>query len=271
MNQKNPKAIKGLIISIILCFIWFEFWDWSRLWSEMGLGSGIRTSVVLTKFFVSIAMTVLLLMYKSQWRDKSDGKKLLYAFIGINLGDLAFSLSSVTHFGTGFQNTASLVGIVVFLFAQILLLVRLFPMLKSIDWSERSNRRFGIMTAIMLFVLTGFMLATLESLQQLLENSFPFIALLIYGIVVTASVWGAMQVQIGKIYPELNKSLIIFGMLSFLACDTTVGFNLILKAGTTPKIITESSTWIFYAPALFLLVQSVRHFTPDNKNTEQST
>lgn len=249
---KKHSGVRAVLAIITLLFISYEVLDWGRLFFER---SPLWDRYVdFSKLAVSLLCTVLVLLGKGFCFSTRDRKKLLIAFAAINLGDLAFSLNWIN---TVFNS----IGIVVFLIAQILMVVRLDKAFASIDYSLAQNKRYSIITGIFILLIGSSLVVKLGMFKS--EN-VPFVLILIYGCIVSVSVWVAMQVQIGSIYPETNKSLIMFGMIFFYLCDATVGFGLVLESHV-PYVIVTSLTWLFYTPALVLLALSSYNYAPGSR------
>ena len=246
--KKHP-GVRSVSTIIALLFISYEVLDWGRLFFDRS--PLLDRYVDFSKLAVSLLCTVLVLLGKGFCFNKKDRQRLLIAFAAINLGDLAFSLNWIS-------SLFSSIGIVVFLIAQILMVVRLEKVFASIDFSLPQNKRYSIITGIFILLIGSSLVVQFGSLKS---ESVPFVLILIYGCIISASVWAAMQVQIGNVYPETNKSLIMFGMIFFYLGDAAVGFMLVITSQVTYMIVT-SLVWMFYTPALVLLALSSYNYGP---------
>lgn len=228
----------------------FYFLDWSRLFMDWPalVDSYMRAS----KFAVSVLATVLLL-FGWQWKKNAeDAWKLLFAFIAINLGDLAF-VAKVA----GLSNAIlSSIGMGVFLVAQLLLIRRGIANLRSIDFSQSSKRHFAVVTAILMLSLALAMILVLWKINQERAAQVPVGLVAVYALIVGSSTWVGLQTCIGTYYSPIVSRLICAGMVMFFCCDCTVGLGQVLT-GCTPGIVVSSLTWMFYAPALVMLALSI--------------
>ena len=78
----------------------------------------------------------------------------------------------------------------------------------------------------------------------------------LYVALLWSAVMAAWAARLIGYYPKSHTLMMALGMTCFMACDLNVAANLVLPVGSLTRVVTESLTWMFYGPALCLLVLS---------------
>lgn len=227
------------------------------------------------KIFATILCFVLSLIIGNDGHSKK-GTRLLQAACFLTLiADFSIEIASQFLFGIG-----------VFLFVQILYIVRHKE-------GFRTNK-YELFTSLIIFSITISILFVIGSVLLKKGETVLFIAIVIYAMVLSTSLWMAIGTLFRKYFPKTICWFIALGMACFFICDINVGIsqalpikanrsemeNFVLFKSTvrmarsiidedtieidkkshsvpfTLKSVSRILVWFFYLPAQFLLVLS---------------
>jgi hypothetical protein len=173
--------------------------------------------------------------------------------VAIFAGDLLFLLDEV-------HPAFDYAAILAFLVAHVLIIVRNGQGLRDYFRRKAGVGQYAgdiaLAVGIVLVTAALFVFTLLEHLQ----GSPLLYALLVYALILDASLWtGWTSGRVGY-FPRRNAALIAASAALFFVGDYLVGFNLSLEP-SVERVITLFLTWVFYAPAITLLALSGYRWT----------
>ena len=242
-KQTRVLALLALIICLVASFLTFE-------WTQVYLGA-VRVSDPewmvsrLSKTLTSILVFVLAWSAGRDGLDPTDTHKLRLAFVAILTGDLLFLLDEIHP---AFDYPA----ILAFLVGHVLIILRNGQGLRDYLAGGRS-----LVTEMLAAVgiLLGTAILFVFTLLEHLWGSPMLYMILVYAIVLDASLWtGWISLRTGR-FPRRNALLIAIGASCFFIGDYLVGFNLSLEPSMA-RVVTVFLTWLFYAPSITLFALS---------------
>lgn len=229
-----------------LLFLAFTALDWCRFAAGLGEETLWMVGKVLKLSFTTVcALTVFL--GRRAALDGRDWKRLAVAFAIILLGDAAFFAGW------------SIPAVGIFTLAQIAMAVRnasgLPAFIRSGGLVRSRGRAIGAAAAIL--ALDGLAIAT--AFRGFLTEAGPAMVAVgvIYALFLSASVWIAWMAPASGRFPAGSAALIAAAMTLFYLCDVTVGVGGVHE-GTAAGVVARNLTWLFYGPALAMLVSSGR-------------
>lgn len=241
------KLIKYIIISCIFVLLAVaSAIDWSRLLclsSETFINVSPISNIL--KFcIVSLATGLAFFAYK-KGIDACDERRFRLIFSLILIADICFFINEVLSI---------MIGIFVFMFAQICLIKRNLTGIKDIADFNKTHLIVVLLISYLIFVILAPL--NLASLMTLGVNILT-IEIILYSFFLGFSVISALvSFLVIKKLPLYNRLLMLIGLVFFFICDLTVMGTLLSYKNGVINIFTTSSTWMFYAPALLLIALS---------------
>jgi hypothetical protein len=202
--------------------------DWSRLVLRPTDMSASPWSNALKVCFVFLVTT---LAYRL------GDKRLRVIFSIILCADICFALGQPP------------IGILLFAGVHVLLAKRNLIGIKSANL-QRGLPLVATISAVALAVIVAAVIwiYTMQGVTPLL------VVIGIYTLMLWVSVTAAWLSRLTGTCPARNALSMAVGLTLFELCDVNVAANLVLANGSLPRVITESVTWMFYAPALVCIV-----------------
>ena len=234
---------KKLYVSIILFIIsalsiWFLILDFSRF-STLDYSYDIYPSALLKRINVILAAFIAWAVGKDGLSIK-DSRRIKAAFMFIIFGEAAFAIGE-RIFGVG-----------MFAVCQTLLIVRNSTGLKyRLNHASHDQKKKIISGFIIMFILVVFPFL----FASLIKIYSAFMAVYLYGIILSISLWAGLASNILVLLPKRNSRMVAVGMLCFYCCDVLVGLDAVMEVGLL-WLFVNSFIWIFYIPALVLLALS---------------
>lgn len=241
--MSKVSAVKRIYIStvmliIIALSIWFIILDFSRFFS-LSYNYDIYPSGILKRINVVLAVSIAWAVGKNGLNSK-DSNRMKAALLFACLGEAAFALRERA------------IGICFFAICQIFLTIRNSTGLnvKLAYANHVQKKRLLLSGLIILSLIVIIVFSILLRFQAQADSSA--IVVLLYGIVLSASLWSGLSCNILGLLPVINSKLTASGIICFYCCDILVGLDAVLEAGL-PWLLANSFIWIFYIPALVLL------------------
>jgi hypothetical protein len=236
----NKRFLIQIIILAIICISVFTIvLDFSRLF-----GSSILYTAYPNHFIKRINVILAALLVWLAGKDslnKQDNNMMKFVFIGISCGEVCFLLAEPS-LAIGF-----------FTYCQCLLIIRhckgLRVKLIRASSAQKLKLALLLLTLITMLFLGIFIFYPMLNLDVLLLMG------ILYGFVLSISLWAALTNHILGLFPYKNSKIIAIGMLCFYLCDISVGLDGLLWSGTA-WLLATSLTWVFYTPAITLLALS---------------
>jgi hypothetical protein len=247
---KGKKArvilLLGLILLLAASFLTF---DWTQYYFGLVRISDPELMYTrLTKTLTSFLVFLLALSVGRDGIDEADPVRLRRAFVAIFAGDLMFLMDE-------FHPLFDIVAILLFLAGHILVLVRNGHGIRHYFGKKSGASDFAaeILLGAGIVLVTGLLFGF--TLFEHLSGTPLLYILIVYAVFLCLSLWmGWMSLRIGY-FPRTNAILIAIGATCFFIGDYLVGFNLSLEP-TLERARTLFLTWVFYTPAITLLVLS---------------
>ena len=124
-------------------------------------------------------------------------------------------------------------------------------------FAKLGARQFVLILVVYMVFTSVQELIVRGALQSALQGVTPLLVVIgLYVTLLWAAVMAAWAARLIGHYPARQTLVMALGMTCFMACDLNVAANLVLPAGSLTRGVTESLTWMFYGPALCLLVLS---------------
>lgn len=234
MNKLKPTfLLLGLVAAAFLIL------DWSRFVLRPTDMSSSPWSNALKVCFVFLVTTIAY---------RLGERRLRVIFSIILCADLCFALGQPP------------IGILLFAAVHVLLARR------NLIGIQSANLQRGIplvatisATALAIIVAAVIWIHKMQGVTPLL------IVIGIYTLMLWVSVTAAWLSRLTGTYPARNALSMAVGLTLFELCDVNVAANLVLPNGSLPRVVTESVTWMFYAPALLCIVLASRKSVPDEE------
>lgn len=239
MSTNKRLQIKAIILSIISISIFTMILDFSRLSGSYDLYN-LCPSDFIKRINVILATLIVWLADKDSL-NKYDNMRMKFVFIAICYGEVCFLLAKPT------------IAIGLFIAIQSFLISRhcsgLRCGLKKASWVQKLKLAFLLLTLILSFFSVIIILYPMVEINSLLLMG------VLYGFVLSLSLWSALANFALSLFPYKNSKMIAIGMLCFYFCDLTVALDGLLLSGPS-WLIATSLTWVFYTPAITLLALS---------------
>ncbi len=244
---KNKKILLALIVAaalvVAMCFIYLDF----------SLLFGIRESNYPSKFIKRIDVILAAVVVAAAGKQRLSRKDNLLVgitFLAIFCAEASFIINN------------TIAAIVFFVICQILLIIRNGNGLRNKlqitkDISTRRKLVFsgaGIMVVLILIITFVF--------YPILKLSAFFFIFILYGLIVSISLWIGLVDYILDLFPKKNSLMIGIGMICFFVSDIFVGLNIVLKPSSL-QLLVSSLIWILYIPAIMLLAFSCYNYSED--------
>lgn len=231
--------IATVMLFIIALSIWFIILDFSRFFS-LNYNYDIYPSGILKRINVALAVSIAWSVGKSGLSLK-DSKMMKAALLFAILGEAAFAKEERA------------IGISLFAICQIFLTIRNSTGLRvKLAYANHVQKKKLLLSSLVIFLI----LIVFSDLLRFLTNvNSSAIVVLLYGIVLNASLWAGLSSNMLGLLPTINSKLTAFGMICFYCCDILVGLDAVLEPGL-PWLLANSFIWVFYIPALVLLALS---------------
>jgi len=229
-----------IILLIIAAFcIWFIALDFSRFVS-LDYSYDIYPSAILKRINVILAATIAWFVGKDGLSQR-DSNIMKAAFIIVCFAEGDFVLGWRVE------------GICLFAVCQTLLLIRNSTGFgKKLKYANIKQKESLLLSGFIIFLIFAVMII----LSGYLSKAYWIMLIaLLYGIVLSASLWIGLANGILGLLPGRNAKMAAFGMVCFCCCDILVGLDAVLKPGL-PWLLANSFIWIFYIPALVSLALS---------------
>ncbi|TJX15894.1 hypothetical protein E9840_01695 [Tissierella creatinini] len=254
MSQKKKNFVFIILFFIAVLSLGFILLDWLPLISKYKLQISYKYSYSF-KVIVVLLTTLLVFISGNDCLSKRDLKEMKRIFILVLLADSAL---------VGFQTPV--IGILFFSFVQLCLVFRNSKGMREVIKSDGNFKLRRSLFINTILVTTLFILNLVRIMDNHMENKLLLLIMVLYGFMVSLSLWTAMANYLLKLFPKTNSIMVALGMCFFALCDINVGLSLILPEGLI-RTISSDLVWIFYAPALTLLALSGYKY----KNTENQS
>jgi len=262
MQLKKQAIIIGLLLVIVTSFATFE---WTEFFTSQSAKTQDSSYPRRTKWFVSLLCSLFIwVAVKNDWNVK-DGKRLRFIFLLTVLADTFLVLLGVFK---DLKKITMPLGIIVFFAAHIMLVIRNTHGMRK--WLSRAN----ILAAAIIVVCSASYLQFI--LYPLLQTQIMlFIFGIFYMLVLSMSLWAAWTSIKTRYLPLKNAKWAAVGLTLFYLCDISVMFGIAASTADVIKpawltghtlmgynawnavcYIVHNITWLFYAPALFLIALS---------------
>lgn len=236
----GKKLYLSVMISIItvlyICFIMIDF---SRF-NGLNYYSGFFTSAVLKRITVALAAVIAWTAGEDRLSSE-DGNIMKAVFFVICSAESAFIFERF------------IIGMMLYGVCQSLLIMRngrgLLNKLKCAD----NHSRVCIKTIGLLIIIA--IMITVTMTYRVFGINTLIIAALIYGIVLSISLWTGLACKVLGLLPEKNSKMVAVGMFCFYCCDILVGLDAVMKVSFA-WLIVNSFIWVFFTPAVTLLALS---------------
>lgn len=234
------------MVTLIIIFAAFTAIDWYRFVEGIGEETLWRVAKSLKLAFTLVCALVVLLG-RPVAHDRGDWLRLSVAFALILAGDVAFFM------------VWSMPAVGIFTLAQVAMTVRnasgLPGFIRSGGLTTHRGRAIGTAAAILLVDV-----AIISSVfRDFLVEAGPVVATVgvLYALFLSLSVWVAWMAPVVGRFPSRPARMIAVAMTLFYFCDVSVGLGGVFD-GELPGALSRNLTWLFYGPALVLLVSSGR-------------
>jgi YhhN family len=239
MTSRKKLYISTILFVILALSIWFIILDFSRFYSQ-NYSYAIYPSALLKRINVILAAFIVWAIGKDGL-CLTDSRRMKAAFIFVILGEAAFALGDRA------------IGVGMFAVCQILLIIRnstgLKYKLKHASNAQKKELTISVVIVMLILLVFAFLFALF------IKDFKTAIALYIYGIILSISLWAGLANSILVLLPKVNSIMVAAGMICFFCCDVLVGFDAAMEAGV-PWLLVNSFIWVFYIPALVLLALS---------------
>lgn len=210
----------------------------------------------LPKYIISLSSFLFVWLSSKKSGDITDYTFVRIAFLLIIIADTLMVI--VPHLPLNSNIPFFLIGLGFFFLTHCVLIIRVarwWPRQISLDLSAKNYKRLWalLFSGAILFIVAGTIVLLIRN--ELLTTGL-FIPLTVYMVFLTLAVWmGVSTLLLPDQYPVLNARMTAIAMLSFFACDFSIGFSLV---STAPEMraLFLAFTWLFYTPCLFLLALS---------------
>jgi hypothetical protein len=223
-----------------LCALGFVALDWSRLVLRPADLSASPWSNALKYALVLLAAS-LAFRARGHGHSPEDERRFRVIFTIVPIADALFMVNQPAP------------GILLFGAVHVLLTRR-----NLVGWREardvlRAHAPALLAGGVVAAVVAGGAVVWIHSLQGVT----PLLVVIgLYVALLWSAVMAAWAARLIGSYPARHTLLMAVGMTCFMLCDLNVAANLVLPAGSVTRVVTESLTWMFYGPALCLLVLS---------------
>jgi hypothetical protein len=240
------RAVVFIVVALVL-FVTYLTFDWTQFF--LGIARLDLPERMYTRICKWLLSLVTLLMAVTIGRDtfnRRDTKRLIPAVVLIFAGDSLFFLDKIFPW-------IAAGAVLCFAAAHVLLVNRnmlgFFAVIR-----EKGCREWivWVLATLMVLFMAGLYYFTLYPLYKGTPLFWP---IMVYAVILTASLWSAWSQCILGMKPRPETFIIAVGAPLFFMGDFMVGFNLILPAGQE-KILTTFLTWLFYGPGIFLIALS---------------
>lgn len=240
------RAVVFIGVAMVL-YVTFVTFDWTQYF--LGIARPDMPELIYTRICKWLLSLTAFLAAATIGRDgfnPRDTKRLVPAVLLILLGDTCFFFDRI------FPPTAA-IAVLCFASAHILLVNRNMLGFCAVI-REKGCREWVVwaLATLMVLVMAGLYYFTLYPLYR---GTFLFWPIMVYALILTASLWSALSQLILGMKPKPETVIIAVGAVLFFCGDYLVGFNMILPAGTK-KIVTTYLTWVVYGPGIFLTALS---------------
>lgn len=193
------------------------------------------------KFLSIILCFMISLLIGKDGLSKKDRLLLQVGLFITVLADLCFLI--LHHY---------ILGIILFCFVQIIYCNRY----KGYGFTKS---KFLINQFILIFVLI--LAVSLMTNFIFIKIELLYVIAFIYGICLIYSTVEVVRAFKNRVYPHPNKSMILFGMLLFSLCDTSIAIaNLSQNLNRSIYHVFSLLIWVFYLPSQGLLALSGYEF-----------
>lgn len=189
--------------------------------------------------------TLLVLLINNHGINQKDTTLLKLIYMLIIFADLSLLLFQKPY-----------MGIILFLLAQCLLIYRNSD---AIFNSNHFRAIFDGYSIFFAFALTILLLLYLILIKKHTTDALLFILFMFYGMIKSSAVFTAILNFRFKVFPNINRLLLLIGTICFYFCDLNVGLTLIFNESLIQNI-SSTLIWIFYTPALTLIALSGYNF-----------
>ncbi len=238
-RDRLPRHVATLRSAMVLAALIYVTADWSRLWTHHYSLSPLSNALKLLTSYLATGMAWTLCEARAV--DAADRRRMRLLFALVAVADTLF----MAH--------AEPVGVILFLVFHALLAARNLRGLRvalatgMLPWGRACRR--GQRDGARLGAVSG--LALSADQRPGAARRIPFYVLFSF-----ASFMAAFASRYIGHFPGRNTTTMAWGVALFLACDLTVGCNLVWPAGERAQVWSSSLTWMLYAPALALIAQS---------------
>lgn len=244
MSQSKKNFISLILFLIEMISIIFIFLDFFPLISRSKLEEDTFLYSYAFKALVVLLTTLLVFITGKDCLNKNDSTRLKIIFLLILLADLSLAIFPTP-----------VIGIFFFSLVQLGLILR-----NSLGMKEKIRVKGNFQLKTSLFINTIlvtilFILILIRIMDKHMDEKLVLLIMVLYGIMVSISLWTAIANYLLKVFPRINSLMISLGMICFVLCDINVGLSLILPASLT-RTLSLDLIWIFYTPALTLLALS---------------
>lgn len=210
------------------------------------LGSLYKDFSIILKALMVFLSTLLVFLINDSGINKRDTFLLKIIYILIIIADLSLVFYKKAY-----------VGIIVFFFAQSLLIYRNSIYIYSCySFKETLDKKSCSFLLVLMILLSTYLIF----INRNLTEPYLFILFVLYGIVKSLSLFIAVISYRLKVLERINGLLLLLGVIAFYLCDINVGITMVMDESLI-KDISGFLIWLFYTPALTMIGLSGYDFT----------
>lgn len=235
MTKSKTTFIISLVLIIAGAFIGLDLVKYFNVSSLEGIYS------MLLKAAIVLLTSLLAFNIGGQGLSGKDESLLKLIYLFIILADLSLVIFDRPY-----------LGIVIFFLVQSCLIYRNGS---YIHGRYRYIEVFDKLAIIFASLLIVMLLIYLNLIRSRLDDLLLFILFIVYGIIKSLSLLTSFLSFKLKVFPKINRVLLLVGVICFYICDINVGLTMTFK-GDSLGNLSSLLTWIFYTPALTLIALS---------------
>ncbi len=246
--QRVILALMAVFLVVTTGKDWYDFYTCGAVGQCL---ADAGTLQFITKFSMSLLLTVLAFVVSHNAFSQRDGRLLRIAFVFSFLADTSFSVIKLVV--PSEHDLSDVLGIALFMVFQMLLIYR-HSRISDSDTSRPSGHLFlcGLLGAASGIFGGGVLELTLENVT--------IVTVAVYGVILTMSMVVGILAPRKGYFPAKNARCIRWGMVAFFVGDVLVGLSLLSGedhgALQTVSAISKNFIWWFYVPAQLMIIRA---------------
>jgi hypothetical protein len=240
--SKNKKLYITIIIVIItLSWLAYISLDFSRFIFD-------KKDIQYFKFLpfkkiVLILAVILVWSIGDDGLNKKDTGRLKHIYVLLYIADFALGIGQ------------DIAGIGLFGVCQILLIRRNGSGLGKLVSNKEISKHKKTLITYGIVILSIFIGLIRFLFYPILEGKLLFYAIMLYGILLSISLFTAILNYITGIFPKKNSSMVVLGMTCFFFADFATSLVIVLRSGFYWRIAT-CLEWALFGPAIVIIALS---------------